>query len=144
MTISGHPANTYQEYELARISLRPKLFFSSKGILGWEKDWINPYLGLSLDLNLFNLLSQATNITPQQEGRLTSFLFSWGPLAGVELNLTNSLTMFAEGVYIPAAKTKADGPDPMADLELRTTSGVDGMAFNAGIKYFFSMGGTTK
>lgn len=143
----------YAGYEAMRLGLRPKLFLSMKNLLGWESDWMAPYVGASVDYYIMKMSYEIhrTQTAPtfkafdQEESTGMSQIILVSPLLGVEVSPAKSLTVFAEVIYMLGGEGDVKSSKPkMAELMVDVTPRVEaGVTFQAGVKYNFTLGGSS-
>ena len=127
-------------------SLKPKLYLSSKSLFGWSHDWLNPYVGVGLNMVSFscevggwgNWYGTENSYEEKDQSEQVVVV---APLFGTDLNLTKSLSIYLEGTYFAS---NVELPDVLgfylADHNVDLTPCLEkGLLLNMGMKYSISI-----
>jgi len=132
-----------------RIGLRPKLFLSMKNLLGWESDWLVPYVGASVDYYIMTLgleVHRVDQAPPKQYQQMQeqkdTTLILISPIIGAEFSPARSISIFAEVIYQPGVEGKTVTSSPLNEIHIDVIPRIEpGVTFQAGVKYNFTLGG---
>jgi TolB-like protein len=130
---------------VTRVALRPKLFLSMKNMLGWESDWLVPYLGASVDYYMFNIANEVHKVggSPvQQQDEKSAQVVLVSPLLGAEFSPARSISLFAEVIYVLGGDADMTRSKPLNEIHVDAYPKIEsGVTFQAGVKYNFTLGG---
>jgi len=138
-------------YGVTAVGVTPKLFLTTKDILGTERDIFNPYLGVSITVFAYTTHfggwcnisgANSSNMGYQEiDSSFTSTAIM--PVFGIEVNATKKLSAFVEGAFLPSDSKPGEGekglyldPNLHGDLLAFVPSG---LFVNLGIRYYFNL-----
>jgi len=143
--LGGGPANISIE-NIKIYSAKLKTYISCKEVFGWNHDWLNPYGGVSFSSYSIDvrMSGSAGGVDEYKELNLSHDMFIISPLVGIEVNATESLSLFGEGVFVLSEVTSDDGYLPYAvgngGLVFAYSGHIPkGVTLNFGLKYYFNL-----
>ncbi len=132
------------------ISLKPKIYLSSKHAFGWAHDWLNPFVGVSVSMIVFSCdiggwgrLDADPPSESYEEKSSGANLLVVAPVFGTDLNLTKSLSIVVEATYL--ASESAPPADSISayiakDHNVTLSPYLEkGLMLNIGMKYSISI-----
>jgi|GEM_PF-2299545 len=144
------------QLSLTQFVLKPKVYLSCKALFNTEHDLLNPYLGVALSINKFSIVMSADRDEGSLDGSgnfVSAKYYDWeekelsatpllavAPLAGLELNFTNSLSIYGEAACL-LGRTKLSDPEQVGVCGIQMEDDglfVDGWSANAGVKYYLN------
>jgi len=127
------------------INARAKFFLSSKEVFGWDYDWLNPYLGISFSSTRLSTFHEgASNGAGVEDAKQEHTMVAISPVIGMEVNATDSLSVFGEAVLI-LSDVKSDDGERIAVVEGTGISFPQegfipkGTTVHFGLKYYFNL-----
>jgi hypothetical protein len=121
------------------VELKPKLYLSSKALFGGKSDFINPYVGLSVAFGNQSgslMVASGTSTDMGTEAKEWS-CFVVAPLFGVEIDFTESISLFVEGKVISQTTPRASTTS-LANTAVRWSGSMPGeIAWKGGFKWYF-------
>ncbi len=154
----GYQGGFIYDLHVNQFSIYPKFYLSSKKLFGTKNDTFNPYVGVGINFISFNeTISGWQNIYPNYNEATKKWAAEWeevhteektrtegilvvAPSAGIEMNLSRSMSLFFEGVF-QQKKELPDQPDMyIAKMNFNTYPYMSGgIQLNAGFKYYFNL-----
>lgn len=142
VTTADHVA--FHDIEVTYLSVKPKLYFSGKRLLGLKTDSFNPYLGAEFVYCSFGLYFDAENFAgggqPKQEADIDASVTGFAPVAGAEFNFTRNLAAYAEVALSPEMSFSAGRKVLVSGVEMESFPyAAAGARWNLGVKYYFDL-----
>jgi hypothetical protein len=130
-------------YDMWNLSLSPRLYLSGKGIFGWQSDWVAPFAGFAFGLTVMNTemtvyRDYGGGATHETKVKTQRSAFTVGPVAGLEFNLTQSLSFFAQGTFLFNDGDFSENKYAPEGMEARDRPWLNGSypVVTAGVKYY--------
>ena len=126
------------------INARAKIYMSSKEVFGWDYDWLNPYLGISFTSTKLTTFHEAGSADGFGDAKQEHTMVAISPVIGLEVNATDSLSVFGEAVLVLSDVKSDDG----ARITSVDAAGVTfpeegfipkGTMVHFGLKYYFNL-----
>lgn len=128
-----------------QVAIKPRVYLSSTGLFGWERDWLQPYLGVSVAINVMSTTvsawksseSGSENYDYEQEDG-GGALMTVAPFLGIESSLTDLISVYAEGGYIVKDVEDSEFEGYVANTNIHSTPFIkSGLIWGAGVKFYF-------
>lgn len=133
----------FHDIEVTYISVKPKLYFSGKRLLGLKTDSFSPYVGAAFSYCSFGLYFDAENFaapSAKQEADIDASVTGFAPVAGAEFNFTRNLAAYAEFSFAPEMAFSAGRKVLVSGVEMESFPyAAAGAHWNLGVKYYFDL-----
>lgn len=134
----------FHDMEVTYLSVKPKLYFSGKKLLGLKSDSFSPYLGAAFSYCSFGLYFDAENQfgggQPKQEAEVDASVTGFAPVVGAEFNFTRNLAAYAEFSFAPEMAFSSGRKVLVSDVEMESFPyAAAGAHWSLGVKYYFDL-----
>lgn len=133
----------FHDIEVMYISVKPKLYFSGRKLLGLKTDLFNPYVGAAFSYCSFGLYFDAENFaapSAKEEQEIDASVTGFAPVAGVEFNFARNLAAYAEFAFAPEMAFSAGRKVLVSGVEMESFPyAAAGAHWSLGVKYYFDL-----
>jgi len=126
------------------INARAKIYMSSKEVFGWDYDWLNPYLGISFTSTKLTTFHEAGSGDGFGDAEQDHTMVAISPVIGMEVNATDSLSVFGEAILI-LSDVKSDDGERITSVDAAAVNFPEagfipkGTIIHFGLKYYFNL-----
>ncbi len=128
-----------------QVAIKPRVYLSTIGLFGWERDWFSPYLGISIAINsMDSRLGSWKNSETSQENynfedkSVGGMLTTIAPFLGIESSLTSLISIYGEAGFVINDVEDSRNEVYVGNSNMYSTPYIkSGLIWNAGIKLYF-------